>query len=197
MNSISVNYIAQELQNQDQQQAAGFPPFTRGYKTHQFVTTLKVALTTSQTIHFELAEFSINNLVILFKQIKTNIQTLDQASKVNLRIPITTATNTTIYTRVLRFLLAYICHDLFDNPSYLKFNFIAFAENIPSVASIYYLANMAQIDFIIVDPIMLNRFKKIRNLLSSTPIDCLSGSHTIERDTASLISEICPKISIS
>lgn len=195
MDKFSINYTQINMQNTENQQAAGFPPFTRGYHTHNFTTQIiPINLFTDQ-IHYHISELSVIPIIQLFDQIILQKETSPNTTAIiNLKIPFTNTINDIISIRVLRTVLACICNDLYKNPNTLKFNFIAFAEDTNTITEIYNFANIAQIDTLVSNESLYNIFIKIQPLLPKFPIDCLSGGKKIEEKTALLFTKVYSKI---
>ncbi|WP_010178431.1 hypothetical protein [Aquimarina agarilytica] len=195
MDKLYVNYIEIDMSNGKNQQAAGFPPFTRGYHTHNFSTQVTTKKLFTDSIHFRLSDFSVTQMTVLFNEIVLQKELHHKTTTINLKIPFTDAIDTIISIRTLRTVLACICDDLYKSPNTLKFNFIAFPEAINTIFNTHNLAKIAQVDTLVVNDRLYNTFIKIQSLLPKFPIDCLSGSKEIEEKTATLFLKVYSEFS--
>ncbi len=194
MDKFSINYTKIDMPNLETLQAAGYPPFTRGYYTHNFITQVNSINLFSDQVHYHISKLSAIEMIQLFNQIISKKETILNTPIVNLKFSFTNTINNVISIRVLRTVLACICNDLYEKPNALKFNFIAFAEGGNAISEIYNFANMAQINTLIIEENQYHTFLKIQTLLPKFPIDCLSGSKEIEEKTAYLFTKVYSKI---
>lgn len=155
------------------EQAAGFPPFTRGYA----VLSKNVQISNYKDTDFVLEEYTDENIIDLFTQIISR----KIKGTLPLNVPFTGNVEEIIYLRVLRTLLAFISDKLHNNPTLTKFEF--YGNNVNESVSLNTLvfANAAQLDVLIVNNML--QWKSIQQLISPTPVDILYGSSFLEDET--------------
>lgn len=175
MINFEINYIKNK-KAELLEQAAGFPPFTRGYSAISQPIQIKSNLKSD----FRITDYTDESIKQLFSQIISN-QTKGQIS---LNVPFNGTTNEVTYIRVFRTLLSFISAKLYNNASAIQFEF--YGEYIKPVASLNCLlfAKAAQLDVLLVNDI--ENWLPIENLVPQTPVDSFYGSYDLEKETSAI-----------
>ena len=156
------------------EQAAGFPPFTRGYS----VLGKSVHIASFTDTDCLLKAYTDQNIVDLFIQIISR----QAKEKVSLNVPFTGKANEIIYLRVLRTLLAFVSDKLYNDPGQIQFEFYGIhSDDSPSLNTIIF-AHAAQLDVLTVNNTV--DWIPIQQLIPATPVDSLYGSSYLEQETA-------------
>ena len=166
------------------EQAAGFPPFTRGYLT--IATPVKIG--EKLTADFTLANFSDSNIIDLFSQIILR----EAKGNISLSLPFVGTINEVIYIRLLRTLLAFVSEKLYNNAAIVQFEFYGdYSSEMVSLNTLMY-ANMAQIDVLFVEH--TNDWEVIKKILPQAPIDNLFGADYLEKKTSTIFFSLWEQI---
>ena len=155
------------------EQAAGFPPFTRGYS----VLAKNVVIANFTDTDFTLTEYTDENIVHLF------IQIISRQAKdtLTLKLPFTGNIDEIIHLRVLRTLLAFVSDKLHKNATLAKFKFYGLNTSELSSINTLVFANAAQLDVLFVSN--TSAWGSIQKLIPAIPVDSLYGSSYLEQET--------------
>lgn len=155
------------------EQAAGFPPFTRGYSA----LGKNVVITNFTDTDFKLTEYTDENIVHLFTQIISR----QAKGTFSLKLPFAGNTDEIIHLRVLRTLLAFVSDKLHKNATLAKFEFYGLnTSEFPSINT-FVFANAAQLDVLFVNN--TSTWESIQKLTPVIPVDSLYGSSYLEQET--------------
>lgn len=166
------------------EQAAGFPPFTRGYSTVSRPTKISVNIKSE----FSITDYTDESIIELFNQIILR----QVKKKISLGIPFSGIVQEVIYIRVLRTLLAFISDQLYDNPTETKFEFIGEFQNPVTSLNSLVFANAAQLDTLVVNN--KENWEPIKELIPHTPVDSLYGSSDLENETSTIFFRLWKQI---
>lgn len=177
-----------EKQNKNiEEQASGFPPFTRGYEVYNFQTVC-IEDDDKLKFDFELTEISNQALSKVFHKILNS-----HTRKVEIHILILAPFNEEIIiaTKVLRTLLSLVNLESSNNASSSKFIFYTKNKHLNNIQLDYHFATASQIQFLIAS----EKNKNYLSLLPShpEPIDPSYGNENIEESVSYLVSEIWKK----
>lgn len=166
------------------EQAAGFPPFTRGYS----VISKKVQISSSMSTDFTLTDYNDENIIQLFKEI------ISRQAKGEFSISLTFIGKVTeiIYLRVLRTLLAFVSDKLHNNAALIKFEFYGINSNEHPSLNTLVFANAGQLNGLIVNS--TSEWSVIQKLIKTTPADSLYGSSYLEHETEILFFRLWKQI---
>lgn len=178
-----------EKQNKNiEEQAAGFPPFTRGYEVVDFQTVCTED-DKKIKIDFELTEISNQAITKVFQKILNS-----KTTKAEIYILMLTPFNEEmiIATKVLRTLLSVVNLEWDNNASSSKFIFFAKNKQVNTIQLDYHFAMASQIHFLIASA-------KSKNYLEALPyhpepIDPTYGNENIEQSIFNMVNEIWKKI---
>lgn len=183
MINFSVNYIKNTNAGL-LEQAAGFPPFTRGYASVDKSTRISKE---SENL-FALTDYSYEEIIQLFSQIISS----KAKGKISLNLPFRGTVEEVIAIRVLRTLLAFTSDKIHNNATTVQFEFYGDHKNKTASLNTLLYANAAQIDNLLVDNI--NDWVPIKQLLPQTPTDSLYGSTYLEKETSTLFFSLWKQI---
>lgn len=182
------NLLIENLFLDSKEQAAGFPPFSRGYEALQFTPKI---ITAKHKVKYDFT-LQTNSEEALFKLFEELVfsDILNPSIKLLLNFPI--KEQSIVITRVLRTLLALIGQIKYSNASISKFCFYTKSSNPSNILTEYQYVLMSQINFFICDE---NYITLLKNHTSPPiPIDALYGSEILNRKTNKLFNSIWPKI---
>lgn len=183
MIKLSVSYIDNN-KAKNLEQAAGFPPFTRGYSCLVKETQLSSHIIPD----FKINDYSDNAVINLFKEIiSSKIKGLFK-----LDVPFDNSIKGTIYASVFRTILSIICNDLHNDNKALVFKFYGSIQNTDNDLNSLILATAAQIDYLIVDD--FEKWKSLKLLSPNAPVDSLYGSKHLEQEIESIFFRLWPQI---
>lgn len=156
------------------EQAAGFPPYTRGYTT----ISKSVAIENFKKADYTLLETDDNSIQNLFKEIITN----KPKGNITLNVNFKGTYEDVIIVRVLRTLLAFVSDNIFNNASIIQFQFFGVYNYNEISLNALLFATAAQIDTLTVE----NNFNwlPLNSLINQTPVDNLYGSSFLENETS-------------
>ena len=155
------------------EQAAGFPPYTRGYNT----VSKNVKLCNKKSaLDFLLTDFSDESILTLFTQIINK----KVKGKISLEVPFSGNPKDIIYTKILRTLLAFVSDKLYNNAAIVKFDFFGDCTASNTLLNTLFFANTAQLDNLMVSNI--DNWKIIAQILQKIPTDSLYGSEYLEKE---------------
>ena len=155
------------------EQAAGFPPFTRGYS----VLAKNVVIANFNDTDFTLTEYTDENILHLFTQIISR----QAKGTLSLKLPFAGNTDEIIHLKVLRTLLTFVSDKLHKNATQAKFEFYGLnTSELPSI-NILVFANAAQLDVLFVNN--TSAWRSIQKLIPAIPVDILDGSSYLEKET--------------
>jgi len=171
------------------EQAAGYPPFTRGYQEYSFNPDV---ITTKKLPNFDyiLQNSNPSDIIELFQKILNN-NSLKPTFHLFLKLPINS--EVIVITRILRTLLSLVCHLKTNTPSASKFCF--YLQNIDShkILNDYQYAQISQTNTLFTsDDESLFLFKSLP--LNYFPIDSFYGSKLLEQKTNKLFENTWEKI---
>lgn len=172
----------------NKEQAAGFPPFSRGYEAFNFTPKI---ITPRHLVNFDfvLQAHSEEAILKLFKEILSN-DVLKPSIQLFLDFPVNE--QLIITARLLRTLLALIGHLKYNQASISKFCFYTNSSNSPNILIEYQYVFASQINFFICDE---NYFTFIQNHpRSPIPVDALYGSEIVNEEMNRLFNPIWTKI---
>ena len=166
------------------EQAAGFPPFTRGYS----VLGKSVEIGGFKDADFTLTEYTDQCIINLFTQIISH----QAKEKISLNLPFTGKVDEIIYLKTLRTLLAFVSEKLHNNAALVKFEFYGICSNqVPSLNTLI-LANASQLSILTVNN--TSEWEDIKQLTEIIPVDSLYGSSYIEHETEIVFFRLWKKI---
>jgi len=158
------------------EQAAGFPPFTRGYTT----VAKNIVLTSFKKSNYTLSNLNDESIHNLFKEIIAD----KPIGTITLNINFEGIISNVITVRVLRTLLAFTSDNLYNNPSIIQFEFFGvYQSNSTSLNTLFY-ANAAQLDFLTVSN--KDNWEPLTTMITKTPIDNLYGSSYLKEKTSTV-----------
>lgn len=168
------------------EQAAGFPPFTRGYQTHSFSTEI---ISDHNTFDFSLQSNSSDAIYKLFLFIIKNDYSKPQFHLL-LDFPINA--KTVVITKALRTILALINMEKNSNAETTKFHFYTKNEVPHKIVTTYNYTQLSQINTLITN----NKCRFLLNAipLNQEPIDSLYGSELIRNKVELLTTTIWKQI---
>jgi len=171
------------------EQAAGFPPFTRGYHEYKFVPNI-IPNTKTIITDFELSSIQPDAIFELFQDLENQI-TLKSTFYLHLNV----ACNfqLIIFTRVLRTLLSIFSIHKKNNSKIAKFHFIIKNEDTKNILTNHQYLQMSQVDTLLTNSeclFILNNTPKMH-----LPVDALYGSYELDRETKTIFSNVWGKIS--
>ena len=168
--------------------AAGFPPYTRGYKAFDFETKT-ITPNKEGAYDFELKSYSEDAIIDLFKQIIAN-PTLNKELSLFFGVPINI--DLVSATRAIRTVLALINQHQKKEASSSCFKFYSKGQEIDNLLIEYHFVKASQIDFFILS-------KKAQTLLKNVPetkipIDPFFGNPNLDHATNTLINNVWEQI---
>ena len=167
MNNISITYKT-NLLSLEKEQAAGFPPFTKGY--HSIFKKIQLATSTPDNcITFSFTESSV---VQLFEK----LHTMELTNSINLKCTFSGKVNQLAYIVVLRTLLCLYLKQKNKDFNQIQFVFYANSET-PSLLSLH-LAQAIGIDYFFTKN--TEQITTIHKHISSQPVDPLYGNNTLK-----------------
>lgn len=171
------------------EQAAGFPPFTRGYHQYQFIPNI-ILEDEITAIDFELLNSDSDAILQLFQNLwgQTNLKPI-----FHLKLNVDCDFQLIVLTRVLRTVLSLLNFHKKGNPEITKFRFSIKNIDTKNILTKYQYLQMSQVDVLctnIESFFILNSTSK-----SHLPIDALYGSQKLDTETSILFNKVWDKTS--
>ena len=166
------------------EQAAGFPPFTRGYSC----VYKNIQLTNDVKTDFSIFDYKDETLVNLFKSLFSS----KSKGLIKLSIPPNVNNEILIYLRLLRCLLSVISKEKYSDPKYVFFEFYGATIKHTNNLNTLILAKAAQVDFLIIDD--TEYWHSLQNLCPTVPVDNMYGSDELETQTEKIFCRLYPLI---
>lgn len=168
--------------------AAGFPPFTRGYKAFNFETKTVVS-SPKDTFDFELNEQSEDAILNLFTSVLPK-NTSKKQFKLFINTPINNDLVCTI--RAIRTLLALVNEYQKKEASFSSFLFYIKSQKLQKLLIEYHFVKASQIDFFVLSE---KAYAVLENFSDTKlPIDPFYGNININQTTNRLIKNVWKKI---
>ena len=167
------------------EQAAGFPPFTRGYSC----LSKNIQLINNIDTDYKINDYLDNTIIDLFKEIISNNVT--DKKELKLSIPFNENAVSASYVIVIRTLLSFVIKKSTNN--YVPvFTFYGNPENTNNELNTFILAKAAQIDYLVVDD--LEKWTSIKLLCPEAPVDSLYGSEYLEKENEQIFLRLWKQI---
>jgi len=178
----------QDITFESNEQAAGFPPFTRGYFEYAFSPEIS---SNNELISFNYTLES-NSPEAIYKLFQTLLKNNSFQPIFHLLLHIPINSELVVVTKTLRTLFALVNHLKSDNANTSKFHFYVENTDYQSILTAYQYVEMSQVDTLIVSPkdeFLLGNFPE-----TFTPIDPFYNSTVLDKKVETLTSKVWKKI---
>ncbi len=167
-----------------EEQAAGFAPFIRGYKSDCFKTSI-ITNDTNLRYDFHIKEVSAKAIISVLNII---LKSTKSKPVYHLLIDIATIEKTLELTPILRSFLALISKHKTEDASYASFIFYIKGTNSKNSIIEYQFAEASQINYLITNSLEASILAFSSQ--KSTPIDPLYGSEILKTKIETLFTEV-------
>jgi len=183
MNNLNIKY-KDDIQLSEHEQAAGFPPFSRGYHT----LAKKAKLITLLPENYIEVDFNEKGVSKLF----STLHKKEFSSEINIVFNFEGASSEIAYSIVLRTLLAiFLQKQKKDSNDY---QFVFYAKSSNSSLNTLNAANVIGIDFLIVSEIEL--WKRLEPFAAQFPVDPLYGNKLLIEKIEALFFSLKKNLSV-